>query len=372
MFRLDPRRRGRPADPRPARGAQRHSGGGLGRARSRLARCALGDARLLVVTGDGGAFCAGADLADFAAMRGDERRSRASATTMRAALDALRDLADPDASPLIEGACYGAGVALAMACDLRIAAAGARFAITPAKIGISYPQEDVHRLVALVGPGQAARLLFTAASHRRRRGGADRPGRAVRCRRRPDCRGDPRQRSRQPRRAQARRSRLAAEGWRSDAEQDRALRRADRRRRAGAPARSAAAEMIGGRHARFRLPPFCCSPPAAGEPETDRPTAPPRRRPASPTTGSNAGPARREPFERTCSVESVDSDDGRLLTVRKPDGGFRRLLRRPATAAASSPPTAPSRRDGRSCRDGRIEVAIGGDRFRLPATVRGR
>ena len=64
----------------------------------------------------------------------------------------------------VEGPCYGAGVALAMACDLRVAGPGARFAITPAKIAVSYPQEDVHRLVALVGPGQAARLLFTAAS----------------------------------------------------------------------------------------------------------------------------------------------------------------------------------------------------------------
>jgi enoyl-CoA hydratase/carnithine racemase len=78
---------------------------------------------------------------------------------MRAALDRLRALAIPTIA-LIEGHCYGAGVALAMACDLRIAAPGALFAITPAKIGISYPQEDVHRLVALVGPGQAARLLF--------------------------------------------------------------------------------------------------------------------------------------------------------------------------------------------------------------------
>ena len=48
-----------------------------------------------------------------------------------------------------------------MACDLRLAAASARFAITPAKFGISFPQQDVHRLVELVGPGQAARLLFT-------------------------------------------------------------------------------------------------------------------------------------------------------------------------------------------------------------------
>jgi enoyl-CoA hydratase/carnithine racemase len=55
-------------------------------------------------------------------------------------------------------------VALAMARDLRLAGEGARFAITPAKFGISYPQQDVARLVALVGPGQASRLLLGAGS----------------------------------------------------------------------------------------------------------------------------------------------------------------------------------------------------------------
>lgn len=117
-------------------------------------------ARLLVVTGAGGAFCAGADLADFPM---DAEAAAAFRLAMRAALDRLRDLAIPTIAR-IEGACYGAGVALAMACDMRLAAPGATFAITPAKIGISYPQEDVHRLVELVGPGQAARLLFTGLS----------------------------------------------------------------------------------------------------------------------------------------------------------------------------------------------------------------
>jgi enoyl-CoA hydratase/carnithine racemase len=45
---------------------------------------------------------------------------------------------------------------------MRLAGGDAQFAITPAKLGIAYPQEDVHRLVSLVGPGQAARLLFGA------------------------------------------------------------------------------------------------------------------------------------------------------------------------------------------------------------------
>jgi len=119
-------------------------------------------ARLLIVEGAGGAFCAGADLSDFAKLREDEAERTRFRTSMRRALDALADLPIPTIAR-IDGACYGAGVAVAMACDLRQVGPDARFAITPAKIGISYPQEDVHRLVQLVGPGQAARLLFTGA-----------------------------------------------------------------------------------------------------------------------------------------------------------------------------------------------------------------
>jgi len=116
-------------------------------------------ARLLVVSGAGGAFCAGADLEDFLAFSGDPRSVTAFRLMMRSGLDALRDVPLATVAE-IQGPCYGAGVALAMACDLRVAGPDARFAITPAKLGISYPQEDVARLVALVGPGQAARLLL--------------------------------------------------------------------------------------------------------------------------------------------------------------------------------------------------------------------
>jgi enoyl-CoA hydratase/carnithine racemase len=118
------------------------------------------DARLLVLAGEGNSFCAGADLGEFEELQGSEAARRRFRTSIRAAVDALAAL--PIATlASIEGACYGAGVALAMACDIRFAAPDARFAITPARIGIGYPQEDVHRLVSLVGPGQAARLLFT-------------------------------------------------------------------------------------------------------------------------------------------------------------------------------------------------------------------
>jgi enoyl-CoA hydratase/carnithine racemase len=120
-------------------------------------------ARLLVLTGTKQAFCAGADLQDFQAFAADPKATGAFRQLMRTGLDAVRDL--PVATiAAIEGPCYGAGVALAMACDIRVAGEGARFAITPAKFGISYPQEDVARLVALVGPGQASRLLLGAST----------------------------------------------------------------------------------------------------------------------------------------------------------------------------------------------------------------
>ena len=81
---------------------------------------------------------------------------------MREALEPLAALPMPVIAA-IDGDCFGAGVALALAADIRVAGLRAIFAITPAKLGITYPQEDIARLVALVGPGQAGRLLYTAA-----------------------------------------------------------------------------------------------------------------------------------------------------------------------------------------------------------------
>ncbi|AQA23243.1 enoyl-CoA hydratase/isomerase family protein [Rhodococcus sp. MTM3W5.2] len=62
----------------------------------------------------------------------------------------------------IRGHCIGGGAQLAIACDLRIAAEGAQFAITPAKLGLIYPAPSVERLVRTVGPAATKRLLLTS------------------------------------------------------------------------------------------------------------------------------------------------------------------------------------------------------------------
>ncbi len=131
---------------------------GWDRLAARAAQAAAQGAHLLILEGAGDAFCAGADVGEF-----PEREQGRLRLSMRGALDALAALDIPTIAA-IGGPCYGAGVALALACDIRLASAAARFAITPAKMGISYPQEDIHALVAAVGPGQAARLLFSGAA----------------------------------------------------------------------------------------------------------------------------------------------------------------------------------------------------------------
>jgi hypothetical protein len=101
---------------------------------------------------------------------------------------------------------------------------------------------------------------------------------------------------------------------------------------------------------------------------------------ASPTNGAAAPPAG-EPdnriecqpaggaaFERACTVDSADSPRGRVLTIRKADGGFRRLLigRDGGISAADGAEAANVTPRGPAG----TEVEIGGDRFRLPAGVR--
>jgi enoyl-CoA hydratase/carnithine racemase len=122
------------------------------------------DSRLVVITSaDPQSFCAGADLKEFPDFVADVKRRQLFRGAMSSALDRIRGCNKPTMA-LIEGGCFGAGVSLAMACDLRVAGPHAEFAITPARFGISYPQPDLARLVALVGPGQAARLLYGAGT----------------------------------------------------------------------------------------------------------------------------------------------------------------------------------------------------------------
>lgn len=76
-------------------------------------------------------------------------------------------------------------------------------------------------------------------------------------------------------------------------------------------------------------------------------------------------------FARECTVERTQSAEGLILTVRHPDNGFHRLMvvnDGRGVVAADGAEAAKVAVLG----DGRIEVAIGGDRYRLPATVKAK
>lgn len=107
-----------------------------------------------------GIFCAGADLRDLSRLADEPERRVHFRKAMRAAVESMAALPMPVIAA-IDGGCHGAGVALALAADIRIAGPDASFAIPPARLGIAYPASDVARLERRIGHSQAARLLFT-------------------------------------------------------------------------------------------------------------------------------------------------------------------------------------------------------------------
>lgn len=119
--------------------------------------------RVLVLAGQPGVFSAGADLVELAGLMGDPAAFRANSALVQAAQQTLADL--PTATiAAIDGACVGGGLGLALACDLRIATPRARFAITPARLGLVYSAADTARLVAAIGAARARDLLLRGRS----------------------------------------------------------------------------------------------------------------------------------------------------------------------------------------------------------------
>ncbi len=116
--------------------------------------------RVLVVTGAGPSFCAGADIGDL--MNGDDPADPMADVRRHnlAAQAALRSFPHPTVAA-IRGHCIGGGVELATACDLRLSDATGLFGVTPAKVGIVYAPASTKSLLDLVGPATTKYLLFS-------------------------------------------------------------------------------------------------------------------------------------------------------------------------------------------------------------------
>ena len=121
--------------------------------------------RVVVITGVGKAFCAGGDIKDMAA--GDlsagrsiddrirELQQRQQTLTLR-----LFELAKPTIAAL-PGAAAGAGMCIALACDIRIGGTSAFYAPGYAAVGLSGDYGGSWQLTQLVGPAKAKEIYFT-------------------------------------------------------------------------------------------------------------------------------------------------------------------------------------------------------------------
>ena len=111
--------------------------------------------KVLIVRGEGDHFCAGADISELTNGPGGEY-----ARANWAAEEALANFPGPTIAE-IRGNCIGGGVSIATACDIRFAAPGSTFGITPAKLGIVYPTNALERTVRLIGPSATKHLMFS-------------------------------------------------------------------------------------------------------------------------------------------------------------------------------------------------------------------
>ncbi len=121
------------------------------------------EVRVMIVTGAGKGFCAGGDVKDMA-----ERRAAGAARDVGEKFAPSRDrvlLAMRDApQPIIaavNGAAAGAGMNLALACDIRLASTAARFAQSFVKRGLHPDWGGTYFLPRLVGMAKACELIFT-------------------------------------------------------------------------------------------------------------------------------------------------------------------------------------------------------------------
>jgi len=120
------------------------------------------DVRAVVVTGAGKAFCAGGDLSWIQPGPGaDVPTIRAKMRSFYPRFLAIRSLDVPTIAA-VNGAAVGAGLCVAMACDLRIAAEDAKLSTMFLRLGMHPGMAATYLLTRLVGTARAAELFFTA------------------------------------------------------------------------------------------------------------------------------------------------------------------------------------------------------------------
>lgn len=126
-----------------------------------VSRAASGaDVRVVLISGAGDDFSAGADIAEFDTVRRDAQTARAYEAANSAAFAAIRNAGVPTIAA-IRGVCFGGGFGIAAACDLRFGTEDSRFSVPAARLGLAYPHDAMADIVHACGPQFARYLTFS-------------------------------------------------------------------------------------------------------------------------------------------------------------------------------------------------------------------
>ncbi len=118
--------------------------------------------RAIVLRGDGNkAFTTGGDMSEFSRNRSRAEDIQHYKETFRAAIEAVADVRKPTIAA-VRGYCFGGGMSIALACDLRFADISAQFCFPSARLGAAMDLSTIRRLVSLVGPSRAKQMFFSA------------------------------------------------------------------------------------------------------------------------------------------------------------------------------------------------------------------
>ena len=115
--------------------------------------------RCVALRGAGGNFGAGADIGEFPEHRTGAEAARAYYAIMGETMDAIVQCRHPTVA-LIEGACVGGALELALCCDLRLASATSRFGVPIQKIAVNMAYPELEALIAVVGRANALEILL--------------------------------------------------------------------------------------------------------------------------------------------------------------------------------------------------------------------
>ncbi|WP_029008561.1 enoyl-CoA hydratase/isomerase family protein [Azospirillum halopraeferens] len=115
--------------------------------------------RVVVLRGEGGAFSPGADISEFESERDTPERAQAYGELMDATMEALRDCPHPTVAA-IDGPCCGIGLAVALACDLRICTRRSRFGVPVSRLGISMALPELKLLFDVAGRTATLEILL--------------------------------------------------------------------------------------------------------------------------------------------------------------------------------------------------------------------